>query len=188
MRDPYSLVCSVRLPGIPALLQVWHRDRNGADGACGWTYPSLTAKQLSAIRQLGAQEARMPHFLRYPFDRYAADVGDREALYRALLLLVARMIDVRIDYVEAATIAAECTARGGFYGHDTTFCWLPGYHSNHPVDRQEDRDRHFQTICWGIARQLLAIKRPWWRHPRWHLHHWRFKSPFIAFICRRWHA
>lgn len=186
MKDPYSLVASIRIPGTKfRLVDIWHCDRGHTDGACGWSYPRLTEKQRRAMRDLGFWEAREKHYLRYPFKIYTADLAEREALYRALILTISRVLRIRISYEEAATIASERCGLGGYDGLDRIFCWVPGYHSNSPKDRDDDRSQHWAQTCAGIARGLLARRRPWWRHPRWHIHHWRFYVPALVRLSPR---
>jgi hypothetical protein len=173
MHDPYTLVfCFL---GV----QVWHRDAHGSDGACGWSYPHLSAKQSQACKDLGFWEARERHFLRYPFKSYSADVADREALYRALLLTIARVIRVPLSIDEATKIASEKNGLGGCEGIDHVFCFVPGYHTNYKEDTPEGRADHWTQVCHSIARSLLRMKRRWWQHPRWHFWHWRFSVPAL---------
>lgn len=172
MHDPYSLVCDLRF------LQIWHRDAGGSDGACGWCFPRLTDKQWQALKDLGWWEGRERRFLRYPFKSYAADVADRETLYRAAILIVARVLRVRITFDEAAQIAAEKFGVGGTEGPDGLFCWVPGYHCN-GEDNAERRAEYWTQQCYAIARGLLRSRRRWWQHPRWHIHHWRLHVPVL---------
>jgi hypothetical protein len=176
MKDPYTLVADLRF------MQIWHRDKHGADGACGWTYPRLSEEQRRACKDLGFWEARERHYLRYPFKQYTADLADRVVLYRSLLILVARVIRVNLTVSEAESITAETFSVGGVDGPDRMFCWVPGWHSNNPEDSPDDRARYWSQQVASIARDLLKRKRPWWRHPRWHLWHWRFHVPLL----RRW--
>jgi len=176
MHDPYILIADL------GILQLWHRDRNGCDGACGWSFPHLTERQRQAIKDLGFWEGRERHYLRYPFKEYRADVADRVMLYRSLVLLIARVIRVKLTVAEAEAYVADRFAVGGCDGPDHMFCFVAGYHSNNPQDVDEERARYWSQQCGGIARDLLRLKRPWWRHPRWHVHHWRINFPAL----RRW--
>lgn len=174
MKDPFTLVCDLRV------VQVWHRDKGGRDGACGWSYPQLTEQQRKACSTLGFWEARERHYLRYPFKTYTADVADRHVLYLALVMTVARVIQVKVSIEEASVITAEAFGVGGVEGLDGIFCFVPGYHSNNKEDRKEDREQHWSGICCSVAREILRRKRHWWQHPRWHVWHWRFHVPLLS--------
>lgn len=175
MHDPYTLIADLNV------VQLWHRDAKGHDGACGWTFPKLSDEQRKALDGLGWWEGRERHFLRYPFKTYSADVADRETLYRAAILMVARVLRVKMSFDEAARMAAEKFGVGGTEGPDRLFCWLPGWHCN-GEDSPEKRAEHWSRECYAISRELLRQRRRWWQHPRWHIHHWRIHVP--AF--RRW--
>lgn len=176
MHDPYTLVADLRF------VQIWHRDKGGHDGACGWSFPHLSKQQALACKSLGHSESRENHYLRYPTQSHVEDVADREALYRALLLTVARVIRVPLKYEDAAKEAAEKSGLGGFDGLDRIFCFVPGYHTNFKQDRPEHREEYWGRTCHGIARGLLLRNRKWWQHPRWHIWHWRIHVP----VFRRW--
>lgn len=176
MHDPYTLIADI------GPVQLWHRDKNGHDGACGWCYPQLTDRQRQACKDLGFWEGSERHYLRYPYKEYKADYADRVLLYRSLVLLVARVIRVKLTVDEAEAFVAEKFAVGGCEGPDGLFCFVAGYHSNYPEDRDQDRAEHWSRQCASVAREILRRKRPWFRHPRWHVHHWRINVP--AF--RRW--
>ena len=173
MHDPYSLVFDFGFGAI------WHRDKNGADGACGWCYPRLSEKQAKAMKDLGFWEGKERHFLRYPGKVNQASITDRETLYRALLLLIARMLRIKLTVEEATLIAAEKNSVGGVDGMDRMFCFEPGWHTNRREDNEEDRREYWTGVCHGIARGLLRRKRRWYQHPRWHFWHWRISIPAL---------
>lgn len=62
------------------------------------------------------------------------------------------------------------------------------------IENEHDNLRHWFPDCdqeeavgriKGIFSALRRRERPWWRHPRWHLWHWRFQvHPWQA--LRRW--
>lgn len=33
----------------------------------------------------------------------------------------------------------------------------------------------YNRLCLALASRIKRLRRPWWRHPRWHLHHWRLQ-------------
>ena len=186
MHDPETLAFSLYL-GRFNLLNVWHVDpcRGASDDSCGWTFPRLTTAQHQAMKDLGWWEGRERHYLRYPFKQYRAEVADREALYRAAILLVAKALRVRMSFGDASTMAAERFGVGGCEGPDRLFCFLPGYHTNHADDRAEDRADHWRQECTAIARLILLRHRRWWQHPRWHFWHWKLTFPGLRNVWLR---
>ena len=187
MHDPCTVAFDIRTPWGSSFITVWHVDpcKGGSDNSCGFGFPRLTERQSQAMKDLGWWEGRERHFLRYPFKEYRAEVADREALYRAAILGVARALRLRMSFEEAAKMASEKFAVGGVEGPDRLFCFLPGYHSNYKDDRDEDRADIWRGQCAAIARTILFRRRRWWQHPRWHVHHWKIQiHPWQRF--RKW--
>lgn len=48
--------------------------------------------------------------------------------------------------------------------------------------KREQRIRDMAAIIYGW---ILRQERPWWKHPQWHIHHWRLQVPFLQSL-RRW--
>jgi hypothetical protein len=209
MHDPMTMAFDIKYPWVKSrharkdgsefvyresFITIWHNDpeRDGSDDSCGYTIPKLTKRQLERLKNVAWSEARNPYFL-----RYAAKTSPRhnraeiEALYRGLILLVADALDIPCTFEQASRQAAttihhpDCTDRGG------VFCYLDGYHNNFPEtepgsesDRRH-REQHFVSVMAGIARWMLRDQRPAYRHPRWHVHHWRVQiHPWLK--VRRW--
>ncbi len=181
MKDPYTLICTIKIPYGPTVGHLWHRDRDGCDGACGWSRHLFTPAERRAMEHLADAEAKEPYFLRWNEEFHTGDIELRETLYRSLVLLVADMMNIDVSFDEAAKMASRLTARGdGFSGHARTFCFKPGYHTNNPRDTVDGRHDVFASIIYGIAGQLMLKRRPWYRHPRWHVHHWRLTLVAVA--------
>lgn len=49
-------------------------------------------------------------------------------------------------------------------------------------DKRAERIRHFASIIYAW---ILRADRPWWRHPRWHVHHWHLQIHPLQSL-RRW--
>lgn len=43
-------------------------------------------------------------------------------------------------------------------------------------EKPEDRARRFASVVYGW---ILRAERPWYRHPRWHIHHWRLSCRWL---------
>jgi hypothetical protein len=51
----------------------------------------------------------------------------------------------------------------------------------HQLSDEAKEAVHF--LWWAFRGKLSS--RPWWRHPRWHIHHWQIQVHFIL-VLKRW--
>jgi hypothetical protein len=168
-------------------LRIWHKDpeRSGSNDSCGWSYPRCTDEQCERIHNLAWSEGQNPYFLKHNGRSFDGSMGDAEALERGLLLLVADVIGVKLSFEEAARMAARAIHQADCVHPSNKFCFEPGYHSNSKEDKPYHREEVFKGLCFGAAARVLDLRRPWYRHPRWHIHHWRIQIP-IWQSFRRW--
>lgn len=170
-----------------AFLTIWHVDpeKDGSDDSCGWSYPKLTKRQRERLQSLAWDEGRDPYFLRCGRKEWAGTRAEAEALYRGLVLQVARFLGLDVSFDEAAQRAAERIHRADCIDHATTFCFVPGYHTNGKEDTPAHREEVFMGRIVGIAAELLHERRHWYQHPKWHVWHWKLQvHPMQAF--KRW--
>jgi hypothetical protein len=182
MHDPMTVAFD-----IGRFATIWHCDpeSNGSDDSCGYSIPHLTERQRERLKAFAWSESHYPYFLRGESKEWRGSRSEAEAIYRGLLLHVADCIGVPFTFEQAARQAAieihnvDCIDRAG------VLCFLPGWHSNFAEDRREDRERAFLDKISGIARRMLAARRPWYRHPKWHIHHWSLQVHAIQQF-KRW--
>lgn len=169
-------------------ITIWHVDpeKDGSDDSCGWSYPKLTKRQKTILHNTAWTEGHNPHFLRCMSKVWDGTVADAESLHRGLALLVNRVLHLGMSFEQLSQYAAERVhINSGVGKAGDAFCFLPGWHSNNPNDSKDDRDRYFEGMLCGVARSLLDIKRPWWKHPKWHFWHLKLQvHPWQTF--RRW--
>ncbi len=103
---------------------------------------------------------------------------------RSAIVSVAFVLEIRMTWDEVCYLACRLyhSPMDNFHGG---LCFLPGYHSNFPEDRREDRQDHAYGLFSGIARHILRDRRPWWRHPRWHVWHWRVRLDVLHRLKRK---
>jgi len=196
MHDPMTVVCDIPNPfswrkdyrdkwRMNTLLTIWHVDpeSDGSDDSCGWSFPRLTRMQRDALKFMASEEAERPWFLACG-EKSNPDPVQAETLLRGAYLCVARAIDVRVTWDEACCFASRYT-HNDVDNFRSALCLLPGWHSNFSEDREKDRLYCATTFFFSVARNILRAHRPWWRHPRWHLHHWKVQvRPLQDF--KRW--
>ncbi len=169
-------------------IQIWHVDpeKDGSDDSCGWSWPKLTKRQKERLKNSAWTEGHNPHFLRELGKSWTGTVADAESLYRGLVAFVVRILRLKFTYDEICRYACEAIHVSVDVGKiGDTYCFLPGWHTNFENDSKEHREDHFYGILCSVARGLLDMKRPWWKHPKWHFWHWKIQCvPLMSF--KRW--
>lgn len=163
-----------------SLFTIWHVDpeKDGSEDSCGFGYARLTKTQIETLRNVAWNEGQNPHFLCCREKKWTGTISESEALSRGIYFLVCRALKLKSTYEDAAKYASESTHMSDCCGFGGQWCFPPGYHTNSNRDTPEQRQDHFHRILCGVARNIISERRPWWKHPRWHVHHWKIQWHF----------
>lgn len=182
-------------------ITVWHVDpeRDGSDDSCDWSgHRGLTAIERDWLRKEGEQEHQyfFRGILKYDdkpdgamvqntrgerWEGGMVDASGFEVLYGIASIILWRMprgggkplchrflSGWRHDRELAAALPVVLGLASN--SHDNVF---------HILREARARDDAGQKamgelfVC--IGRNLRRESRPWWRHPRWHIHHWSIR-------------
>lgn len=168
-------------------ITIWHKDPecDGSDDSCGYTFPRLTNWQKERLWNGSWGEGQNPHFLATTAKEWDGTYTEAVSLYTGMLCLAVRLLNLKVSMDQIQRMAVERIHHPDCCPVVNTFCFLPGYHTNSDKDSPRDRQEHFYGILCGIARSLLYDLRPWWKHPKWHIWHWRLQiHPWQDF--KRW--
>lgn len=180
------------------LVVIWHRDpeKNGSDDSCGWFAPHLTDAQAERMKSLAWHESYAPHFFATPMESVSPPLSESLAAGRVMIFLVARALNLKVtnDQVERWACEWFCEQSDSM---GSQLCYKHGYHDNlkrryegesdegYERRKREARQDFVAGFYCRIATLILRELRPWWKHPRWHIWHWKINvGPLLSF--KRW--
>lgn len=210
MHDPMTVAFTIKRPWPyrsnfnrkdwfwPSIVTIWHVDpeSDGSDDSCGWSRPPLTPTDRKIIDDLVEWESKHPYFASpsIPASSVVVDPnyeypqmtpGDSLALTACAWQLIAKEKAHRTgrdhggwrrvgkltmrEWVEIVQVAT--------YPHDNLRSLL--------VSTDEEPLERVRRFFLCVMNAYNRFHRPWYRHPRWHVWHWRIKvEPLQAF--KRW--
>lgn len=184
MHDPMTVAFEIKSPfkkrrglkgGLlgegyhPPIVTIWHQDPEvgGDDDSCGWFAP----KSTEADRQWAGEFAK--NEWEFWFGERFGSINLRDADNASILAAAwmrARAHDSggrwkRLKSWEMAEIHSLLSSPGDNFGN-----WI--HAARFPKDGRVDGFEEFLLL---VLRAYRKASRPWWKHPRWHLHHWRIQ-------------
>lgn len=197
MHDPKTVAHEIRLPwpgrryGLP-ILTIWHVDpedhtvRQGRrdDDSCGWFTPPTTPEERARIRKMGAYE-------------WSVIFGQRAAMAEGKSYAHVAFKPTTYDAIFWAWWEIKRASSKGWYkprrrGVLTRAEEREVYQlAANPVDNLQVTVAHVKDAetCADFFMLVYAAylrhHRPWWRHPRWHVHHWQFQVHAVQWFKRR---
>lgn len=192
-----------------SLIDIWHCDpeRDGADDSCGWFIRSRHGNQetLEKIRKRFEYDwdsiyspSKQDHDEedgefkpRVYFNGYFCPNGDPNLSVQGIVLNLFFL--AAIETLGTRKKAANFMQRNLFEimhlaenPHDSLFDGITrkfeiGCGEEHGPRQRKER---IGSMAGAIYSWILRANRPWYRHPRWHVHHWRIQIPFLQHLRR----
>lgn len=201
MHDPLTVAFEIKYPwragriGIKtnhpyrkSFITIWHKDpeKDGTDDSCGWFMRSRhgSVSVLNKIKKSFEQnwdrvftsdESGKTYFCGY-FNPVSGDpVMSVYAIVLNLIFLAAREVLGGSDY-------GRVRARRFCTKHLVEILLF----AENPVDslhdsiilkfgKSENREKRISSMASCIYAWILREQRPWWKHPKWHVWHWRIQ-------------
>lgn len=185
MHDPMTVAFEIRRPWrekpnqcwpkgyCPSLITILHRDpeTDGTDDSCGWF---MRARH-------GDQKVRQAIRNDFAFD-WDADFGgwfDKagKPLFTVPGIVISMFWLAAFHHFRKNRRKVERFMRRHLpdilhFAENTVDSMHPAIVGKYGIEPREDRIDSAASVVYGY---VLRWTRPWWRHPRWHVHHWRFQ-------------
>lgn len=181
MHDPMTVAWEVRAPWFrrdkhfssgryhPSLVTIWHVDpeADGSDDSCDWGGRRLGSAAKALAKEMAEWDDRFPYFFvrpsivanpEYPSLR---TISPGDCL--ALVLEVFQKAAWRLERRSLTNRDVLAAVRVSVDAHDN----LQG-----TFTRKESTEDKCDALR-QVLSCFMRYRRPWYKHPRFHLHHWK---------------
>lgn len=196
MHDPMTIAFEIKSPFFKwrvlpngyrykernTLITIWHNDpeSDGSDDSCGYSYPNPSERDKKIVAEI----ANLENY----------NIGFSSPY------LPVTLVDPRYDYPQQTM--GDCLASVAWAWQQIAWhrddrrnltageLWRCNNLAVNPVDNLrhiltdfQDSDR-VKRFLYCVMRSYLKYHRPWYRHPRWHIHHWRIQWNCLGWLKR----
>lgn len=187
MHDPSVLAFSIKSPikkscGLDfkyreTWISIWHEDpcTDNSDDSCGWFKRARHGdkKVLQAIE----------HEFAFCWDgksgfHWFYDNGDPQQTLHGIVLQMFHMAcfcHYKKNHRKMMRFMNRHLYDILFFADNATDS-MNNLINNKYGEKRKDRIEQAASIVYGC---ILRWDRPWWKHPRWHIHHWRIRFDFL---------
>lgn len=172
-----------------AFITIWHVDpEKGSlgcrdDDSCGWFSPPYTEEERSKVEKLAKDqyEQIFARQVAQDNDKSYASICHNQDGYGAV-------------YWSWRALKAM-GKRGWQYGKPLTLKEIDAIYqlATNPVDNIQSTVKNIRNVnqfvdfFFTVWRAYRRFYRPWYQHPRWHIHHWRIQfHPWQNLVRRYW--
>jgi len=188
MYDPLTVAHEIKWPWKnkhgyrESILTIWHKDpeTDNTDDSCGYSRPKLTEDEREYIKIMSK-------------DQYHQLYARKEAIMEGKDYA---NICYNQDIYGAIYWLWRCFSKGKArwqYGKPLTNYELQYVYqlATNPVDNfqsyKNNNVEEFERFVSLVYQAYKTFKRPWYKHPRWHIHHWRIQfRPWQNLKRRYW--
>lgn len=198
MHSPETVAFEIKNPFIkdkngyrPSIITIWHNDpeKDGTDDSCGWFIRArhIDQKMLDKVKNEFRFQFKHNYWFNEEGKSLFSTIGATVQMYsQASWVMFMYMNNDKPDrkkhkkfmrkYLYDIIQFAENPVDS--IGDDITMRWGKGERTP-----EERADSFAVTVCTDIMRKL----QPWYKHPRWHMHHWSIQfHPWQQMKRRYW--
>jgi hypothetical protein len=178
MHDPMTIAFEIRYPWIrphsdfrDPFITIWHIDpeTDGSDDSCDWWGGRLTTAETAKIKKHAKDE--------YDFFFGYGAIGLSGADPLTIILACWRSAKWKL-YQDRAFSHRELN-------NVLSLATLPCDNLRQYAQLAEGDLKQFTDLMFLVARQVKRLRRPWYKHPRFHVHHWKIQIHPIERLLKK---
>jgi hypothetical protein len=163
------------------LVTIWHVDpeKDGTDDSCGYSRVKLTQDEREYIKNVAKEQFRQLYARREALreEKSYAYICYNQDIYGAIYWLWRHFNKGKTIWQYGKHLSNE----------ELQYVFQL---ATNPVDNFQSYKNNtleeFETFVALLYRAYKTFKRPWHKHPRWHIHHWKIQITFLERIKRRY--
>lgn len=198
MHDPCTVAFEIKSPFKdknnyrPSIITIWHVDpeKDGTDDSCGWFLRNRHGDKKVFEEIVKEFEFNFKH--NYWFNKDGMPIFSTSGILlemyshacwiyfnrnrsKKMKFMRKYLIDI-LQFAENPTDSMHTQITSEMYYRTVE-------HDRSKVESRDERIRHFASVVYG---DIMRKTRPWYKHPRWHIHHWRIQFHPWQNIKRRY--
>lgn len=173
------------------IISIWHLDpeKDGSDDSCGWFIRSRHIDPAIIEKVRKEFEFNFKHDYWFNSGGYPkfSTIGTVINMYSS----AAWQIFMYLDNNKPTDSARNKWRRFMkkhlwdimYFAENPTDSLYDSIHMKYGVEMATQRIEYFTNV---ITADIFRKLRPWYKHPRWHIHHWRITVPALRSLYRRY--
>jgi hypothetical protein len=197
MHDPQTVAFDIKNPFIrkdssgyrPNLITIWHNDpcTDGTDDSCGWFIRSRHVEKAILHKVTKAFEFEFQYWFNEAGYPTMSIIGTVLNMYSraAWTIFMERNNGRPTDkaWRQYQRFMRKYTFDIIKFAENPTDSLNTHVTMKYGVEKKEERVLEFSRI---ITADIFRKLNPWYKHPRWHIHHWRIQFNFLQNFKRRY--
>lgn len=195
MHDPFTLAFEIYLGSKKKnngnyrtpLISIWHKDpcADGTDSSCGWYIRARHVDKKLRQNVLSEFEFNFKH--NYWFNEVGISKFSTPGLVLNMYKTAAWHVFMFMNGGKPDSKRCDSFLKKNLY-EIMIFAENPTDSLSYAIDRcayekEYFNARHFSDI---VLSDVMRKLRPWYKHPRWHIHHWEITFPLFGYFYRKW--
>jgi hypothetical protein len=160
-----------RFTWLSPILTIWHNDpeTDGSDDSCGWSAPRSPRELRESAEKIASSEWEFM-FGKYPYRYQSASAY--EIVFALWSMIAWRLFKRRHLSLREIEEISSLASNPADNLRSVIF----------DASRSPDNAKRLGSL---LLRCYLRVQRPWYRHPKWHVHHWSIQIHSIQKL-KRW--